>query len=143
MAKELLLIEDYPSVELDIKEDLSEFTIHSAAEYAMAIDIWDLHSSNIDAIILDLRITSSGMEDAERYAPLYSLAFLDYAFKDKSDQYINDLKKKTIIYSEYIEKLRERRRYDEKFKIADGIEALRKSVDNYPILIEKVRALLK
>ena len=142
MEKELLLIEDNAGVELDIKEDLQGYTIRSAAEYAMALDIWELHSDKIGAIILDLRVTSSGMEDSEFYSPLYSLAFIAYILKDKSAKEVTALKNKIIIYSEYIGELRDRRLSDDKFRIADGIETLRKSADNYPILIEKVKSLL-
>lgn len=142
MAKEILLIEDNPGVELDIKEDLQQYTIRSAAEYAMALDIWELHSEEIGAIILDLRVTSSGMEDSELFSPLYSLAFLAYIFKDKTEQEKKELKKKIIIYSEYIGELKDRRRYNDRFKIADGIEMLRKSIENYPTMIEKVKAIL-
>lgn len=106
--KTILIIEDNGSVSGNLKKHLEDYKVLIAYDYPLALDIWEEEKDSIDCIIMDLRISCIGidLEIQNRYDPFYSLAILEEFCKGKSDEERRAIRKKTIIYSAYLEQLR-------------------------------------
>jgi len=131
----ILLIED----EGAIKEHLREKLRHKRHEVTLAnsctsaVSCWIKNDGDFDCIILDLNINPSGLtnEETDEYFPVHGILVLDKIsdvniprWKGKTKKEKEDeIWKKTIVYSGYIDRLKEKnkvRNYNDLIRIPKG-----------------------
>lgn len=111
MKRKVLIIEDDGIIYETIRNELdSDFETVRASSYAAAIGRWEKEKESFDCIVLDLLINPLGLElkEIDEYTPLFGMAVLDAFTKEKSEEEMLQIRKKTIIYSGYTRELRNR-----------------------------------
>lgn len=111
--EKILLIEDNGALVRDltngIKQLKPEIVIERAYSYISAIEKY-IYKGDFACIILDLNIDPDGLEveKVNQYCPLYGMAFLDKICNGKESEEVKLILDKTIIYSGYIDELKNR-----------------------------------
>jgi CheY-like chemotaxis protein len=140
----ILLVEDNGGLAIDLSENLKMFghEIKCAYSYASAIEFWDKYEGEFDCIILDLSIYPNGLETkiTAKYFPIQGIAILDYICKNESEEKTKQIWNKTIIYSGYIDALREKRH---NFKHFDSLKLIPKTGPSIYKVLDSVEQILQ
>ena len=110
--KKVLLVEDNGSLSMDLIKKIEEIggcQVERAYSYSSAWGFWDEDKGDYDCIILDLQINPHGLtlREANKYAPIFGIAFLDKICEGKSSDEVAGIYKKTIIYSGFVKELKD------------------------------------
>lgn len=114
-TKRILLIEDDGSLKRDLIKDLTAkgYEVKHANSYIAALDRWKDNKGVFDCIILDLNIKPDEMDEEKysKYFPIHGILILDKICEGIVPEEKIKIWIKTIVYSAYLDKLREYR-YD-------------------------------
>jgi CheY-like chemotaxis protein len=141
--KRILLIEDDGALAKDLLEDIkSKYEVKSAYSYASAIGFWNKYKGEFNCIILDLNINPEGLapEITAKYFPVQGIAILEYICESKSLEKAKQIWSKTIIYSGYIDTLKEKRR---NFKHFDSLKLIPKTGPSIYKVLDSVEQILQ
>ena len=112
----ILIIEDDGAIANKLLEKLSKkrHNVKCAYSYASAVGLWneaEKKGEKFDCIIFDLNICPNGLEDAEidNYFPIHGILFLMRICKEKTPEEVKDIWNSTIVFSAYIDRLRDRK----------------------------------
>ena len=117
----ILLIEDEGTIENKVKKKLSNKNeVKHAIDCTSAIGLWTKYKGEFDCIILDLNINPAGLDEVEvnEYFPIHGILVLNKICDEEitgqeektREEKKEDIWKKTIVYSAYIDRLKERKR---------------------------------
>lgn len=138
--KKILLIEDDGALARDLIKDLTDrkYEVKHANNYRAVFDRWIENKGKFDCIILDLNIKPDGMdeENYSKYFPIHGILILDEICKELSPDESIKIWEKTIIYSAYIENLRNKKR---DFTYFNLLNLIPKEGTNYFRLLEEVK----
>ena len=138
MKRKVLIVEDDGMIYETIRNELdSDFETVRASSYAAAIGRWEKEKESFDCIVLDLLINplGLGLEEIDEYTPLFGMAVLDAFTKEKSEEEMLQIRKKTIIYSGYTRELRTRK-FD-----TNNLEIIAKEGNSIKELIKRIKAI--
>ena len=141
--KKILLIEDDGAITRDL---IKEFKSHGhevkfAYSYVSAIDRWKDYKGGFDCIILDLNISPDGVDDENfnKYFPIIGILFLNNICEGKAPEEMEQIWRKTIVYSGYVDKLREKKN---DFPYYNLLTLLPKKGTNFFELLTKVNEIV-
>ena len=123
----ILIIKDDGAIANKLLEKLSKKNRHSvkcAYSYASAVGLWneaEKEGEKFNCIIIDLNISPNGLEEDEidNYFPIHGILFLNKICKDKTPENIRGIWNSTIVFSAYIDRLKERKGEFDNFNLLE------------------------
>jgi len=139
----ILLIEDEGMLARKLENELNmQHEVKKAYSYASATGLWRKYEEKFDCIILDFNIEPHGLDEInlDKYFPIQGISFLIEICKDKTPEESIQIWNKTIIYSGYINVLRNKKNDLHYFNY---LHLIPKQKDSIVRLLNKVHEIVK